>query len=83
MGYVKNITAHYRTLLDEIIEEREFSEAPLARSSSGCTTFTFTPDPDQNFQPRVHRLLRQWPQGRHWRFDTPKTPGRYRQSRNW
>lgn len=23
MGYVKNITAHYRTLLDEIIEERE------------------------------------------------------------
>ncbi len=31
MAYVKNITAHYRTLLDEIIEEGEFSGSPLAR----------------------------------------------------
>src|SRR5690606_16515586 len=49
MAYVKNITAHYRKILDEIIEEREFSDMPLARSSSGTTTFTFTPDPNQNF----------------------------------
>ncbi len=34
MAYVKNITAHYRKILDEIIEEREFSDMPLARSSS-------------------------------------------------
>ena len=35
MGYVKNITAHYRTLLDEIIEEREAQGRPLSRSASG------------------------------------------------
>src|SRR5574343_1433756 len=49
MGYVKNITAHYRKLLDEILDEREASGDPLARASSGRTTFTFTPDPLQNF----------------------------------
>ena len=49
MGYVKNITAHYRSLLDEIIDERENSAHPLARASSGRTRFTFTPDPLQNF----------------------------------
>ena len=35
MGYVKNITAHYRKLLDALIEERQGSAQPLARSSSG------------------------------------------------
>ncbi|NBD21930.1 collagenase-like protease [Aquabacterium fontiphilum] len=45
MGYVKNITAHYRLLLDEILEERP----ELARSSSGECTFFFQPEPDRNF----------------------------------
>ncbi len=45
MGYVKNITAHYRLLLDEILEER----TGLRRSSSGRTTILFRPDPDRNF----------------------------------
>jgi len=45
MAYVKNITAHYRLLLDEILEERP----ELARSSSGHSAFSFTPDPNQNF----------------------------------
>lgn len=45
MAYVKNITAHYRRLLDELMEARpEFS-----RSSSGECTFFFTPDPDKTF----------------------------------
>jgi collagenase-like PrtC family protease len=43
--YVKNITAHYRQLLDAILEERP----ELARASSGRSTFTFTPDPDKTF----------------------------------
>ncbi|WP_035059506.1 peptidase U32 family protein [Andreprevotia chitinilytica] len=45
MGYVKNITAHYRLLLDEILERRP----ELARASSGSTDIFFTPDVDKNF----------------------------------
>jgi putative protease len=45
MGYVKNITAHYRLLLDELLERRpEFAPA-----SSGATRVLFTPDVDKNF----------------------------------
>ncbi|MBI3284341.1 MAG: U32 family peptidase [Burkholderiales bacterium] len=45
MGYVKNITAHYRLLLDEILERRpEFT-----RASSGVSRIAFTPDVDKNF----------------------------------
>jgi len=71
MGYVKNITAHYRQLLDEIIEEGEF-----ARSSSGRTTFTFTPDPDQNFNREFTDYFVNGRQDDIGAFDTPKTPGR-------
>ncbi len=45
MGYVKNLTAHYRLLLDELLEQRP----ELARASSGECTFYFQPDPDRNF----------------------------------
>jgi putative protease len=44
-GYVKNVTAHYRVLLDEILNERP----ELARCSDGESTFTFTPDPERSF----------------------------------
>ncbi|MFC0251922.1 peptidase U32 family protein [Massilia consociata] len=45
MGYVKNITAHYRLLLDELLERRP----EFARASSGTTRVLFTPDVDKNF----------------------------------
>ena len=45
LSYVKNITAHYRALLDDLIAQNpEFS-----RASSGRSTFTFTPQPDKTF----------------------------------
>lgn len=45
MSYVKNITAHYRTLLDEII-----AEAPHYRAASaGRCTFFFQPKPEKSF----------------------------------
>ncbi len=45
LSYVKNITAHYRQLLDEIIAENpEFT-----RASSGSSTFTFEPQPEKTF----------------------------------
>lgn len=45
MGYVKNITGHYRRLLDGILERRP----EFVRASSGCTRLLFTPDVDKNF----------------------------------
>ena len=75
MGYVKNITAHYRTLLDEIIEEREASGHPLSRSSSGRTTFTFTPDPLQNFNREFTDYFVNGRKEDIGAFDTPKNPG--------
>jgi len=71
MGYVKNITAHYRRLLDEIVEEGGF-----ARSSSGRTAFSFTPDPDQNFNREFTDYFVNGRQQDIGAFDTPKTPGR-------
>ncbi|PXX46234.1 peptidase U32 family protein [Aquitalea magnusonii] len=45
VSYVKNITAHYRLLLDEIIERRP----ELAPASSGSCEIFFAPDPDKTF----------------------------------
>ncbi|MCX7741810.1 MAG: U32 family peptidase [Tepidimonas sp.] len=72
MGYVKNITAHYRRLLDAILEERP----ELARSSSGRCTYTFTPDPDQNFNRDFTDYFVRGRQLDIGAFDSPKNPGR-------
>ena len=75
MGYVKNITAHYRKLLDELIDAREGSDHPYGRSSSGRTTFTFTPDPDQNFNREFTDYFVQGRKDDIGAFDSPKNPG--------
>ena len=75
LGYVKNITAHYRTLLDALIEARQGSAQPLARASSGTTHFTFTPDPNQNFNREFTDYFVQGRKEDIGAFDTPKNPG--------
>ncbi len=45
LSYVKNITAHYRTLLDEIIA----ADPRYVRASSGRSSFSFTPQPEKTF----------------------------------
>ncbi|WP_271007910.1 peptidase U32 family protein [Paucibacter sp. B51] len=45
MATVKNVTAHYRLLLDGLMERR----SDYRRSSSGRCRFTFTPQPEQGF----------------------------------
>jgi putative protease len=80
MGYVKNITAHYRLLLDALIEERQGGSAlpqhfPLARASSGTATFTFTPDPNQNFNREFTDYFVQGRKDDIGAFDSPKNPG--------
>jgi 23S rRNA 5-hydroxycytidine C2501 synthase len=45
LRYVKNITAHYRKLLDDILKK----SSGLARASDGETTFSFTPNVEKTF----------------------------------
>ncbi|MBO7488894.1 MAG: U32 family peptidase [Bacteroidales bacterium] len=45
ISYVKNVTAYYRQIIDGIIARRE----GLKPSSSGRTTFLFTPDLERTF----------------------------------
>lgn len=71
LAYVKNITAHYRRLFDELLEQRP----ELARASSGRTTFSFTPDPNQNFNREFTDYFVQGRQSDIGAFDSPKNPG--------
>ena len=71
MAYVKNITAHYRLLLDEILDERP----DLARSSNGHSSFSFRPDPNQNFNREFTDYFVQGRKEDIGAFDTPKNPG--------
>ena len=75
MAYVKNITAHYRRLLDKLIEERQDSAQPLTRSSSGSSQFTFKPDPLQNFNREFTDYFVPGRQVDIGAFDSPKNPG--------
>jgi putative protease len=71
MGYVKNITAHYRLLLDEILERRP----ELARAASGRTQVMFTPDVDKNFHRGHTDYFAQGRQQTIGAFDSPKYVG--------
>jgi putative protease len=72
---VKNITAHYRKLLDELVEAREGSDQPFARASSGRTRFFFTPDPNQNFNREFTDYFVNGRKDDIGAFDSPKNPG--------
>jgi putative protease len=71
MGYVKNITAHYRLLLDEIMERRP----ELARASSGRTRVLFTPNVDKTFHRGHTDYFAQGRQDEIGAFDSPKYVG--------
>ncbi|QDZ27936.1 U32 family peptidase [Noviherbaspirillum sp. UKPF54] len=71
IGYVKNITGHYRRLLDDILERRpEFS-----RASSGTTRLLFSPDVDKNFHRGHTDYFAQGRQPDIGAFDSPKYVG--------
>jgi 23S rRNA 5-hydroxycytidine C2501 synthase len=79
MAYVKNITGHYRVLIDELIEARQYSadpeRPPLSRASSGNTTLYFTPNPEQNFNREFTDYFVQGRKEDIGAFDSPKNPG--------
>jgi putative protease len=70
-AYVKNATAHYRQLLDEILEDLP----GYARSSSGKSTYTFTPQPEKTFNRSATDYFVNGRQADIGAFDTPKFAG--------
>jgi collagenase-like PrtC family protease len=71
LPYVKNATAHYRQLLDEILEEMpEYS-----KSSAGHATYTFTPQPEKTFNRSATDYFANGRQADIGAFDTPKFAG--------
>ena len=71
LPYVKNATAHYRQLLDEILEEMpEYS-----KSSAGHASYTFTPQPEKTFNRSATDYFANGRQADIGAFDTPKFSG--------
>lgn len=70
-SYVKNVTAHYRTLLDRIIQ----GDPGLARASSGSTVLSFTPDPRKTFSRGATEYFLHGEDDGIWSPDTPKATG--------
>ena len=71
LAYVKNITAHYRGLLDDFLEQ-----APqYRRASSGRCTFSFTPRPEKTFNRGATDYFVNQRQPDIGAFDTPKFSG--------
>ncbi|ALR76665.1 peptidase U32 family protein [[Enterobacter] lignolyticus] len=71
MSYVKNITAHYRQMLDAIIEDR----GDLARSSAGRTEYFFIPSTDKTFHRGSTDYFVNARKGDIGAFDSPKFIG--------
>jgi putative protease len=69
--YVKNITGHYRQLLDAILEGR----SDLHAASSGKTKLLFTPDPDKTFHRGSTDYFSQGRKADIGAFDTPTFVG--------
>jgi 23S rRNA 5-hydroxycytidine C2501 synthase len=71
MATVKNVTAHYRQLLDALLEARP----DLAAASSGRCRFSFTPDPARAFNRGGTDYFVNGRQIDIGAFDTPKHAG--------
>ncbi len=71
LPYVKNATAHYRQMLDEILNE----SPELAKSSAGVSTYTFTPQPEKTFNRSATDYFVNGRKGDIGAFDTPKFSG--------
>ncbi len=71
LPYVKNATAHYRELLDEILNDMP----ELAKSSSGNCSYSFTPQPEKTFNRSATDYFVNGRQADIGAFDTPKFSG--------
>jgi 23S rRNA 5-hydroxycytidine C2501 synthase len=71
LAYVKNATAHYRLLLDEILNDMP----EYAKSSAGRSAYTFTPQPEKTFNRSATDYFAHGRQADIGAFDTPKFSG--------
>lgn len=71
--YVKNITAFYRQKLDAAIE----GSSSYKKSSSGNTTFFFTPNPEKSFHRGSSAYFVKGRTAEIVSFETPKSVGEY------
>lgn len=71
MATVKNVTAHYRLLLDRLLQARP----ELARASSGRCTYTFAPEPEQAYNRGATDYFVNGRQADIGAFDSPKHVG--------
>ncbi|MDO9205561.1 U32 family peptidase, partial [Methylotenera sp.] len=71
LPYVKNATAHYRQMLDAILNE----SPELAKSSVGTSTYTFTPQPEKTFNRSATDYFVNSRKADIGAFDTPKFSG--------
>lgn len=72
LSYVKNITAHYRTLLDGILESHP---ERYCRASAGRCRYTFTPQPEKTFNRGATDYFVNGRQADIGAFDTPAFSG--------
>ena len=71
LAYVKNITGHYRRLLDQLLEDR----GDLARASSGTTRLFFDPNPERSYNRGSTDYFVHGRQEDIGAFDTPQHAG--------
>ncbi len=71
VGYVKNVTAAYRQHLDSIFRRR----SEYKKTSSGTSTFTFTPDLSKSFNRGFTHYFLEGRKGDIAQFNTPKAMG--------
>jgi len=71
MAYVKNVTAHYRQMLDRIID----ATPGMARASAGRCTYAFLPDPGKTFNRGATDYFVNGRKDDITAFDTPKFAG--------
>lgn len=71
LPYVKNATAHYRQLLDEILNHMP----EYAKTSSGISTFSFMPQPEKTFNRSATDYFVNGRKADIGAFDTPKFAG--------
>ncbi|MCI6530507.1 MAG: U32 family peptidase [Mesosutterella sp.] len=71
MAYVKNVTASYRKLFDELLDKHP----EYARESEGRAVFTFEPDPSRTFNRGGTDYFLHGTRGHIWDFETPKSAG--------
>ncbi|MEW6312534.1 MAG: U32 family peptidase [Pseudomonadota bacterium] len=73
LSYVKNVTAHYRRKLDALME----AMPQYRRSSSGRSSFTFTPQPEKTFNREATDYFVNERKADIGAFDSPKFAGEH------